>query len=205
MTSHVGQRISKYDVAQLFGTAYVNSATMRNAIAGFSCTGLWPFNPDVFNDDDFSASMITEEDPNSGQVSTSSTTTLTTSAAERPAASKGSMRSVQPTTPSSSAAVQSTVQSSSEPSRKKKSSEEQKAMEAVKTYFLQKTANSTSTAPDAHSSVADMDNEERFDRMIAAEMHHIKTPALKREVKRKMWELVMTAQEDEEQLKMQNA
>ena len=35
-------------------------------------------------------------------------------------------------------------------------------------------------------------------------MRHIKTPALKREVKRKMWELVMTAQEDDEQLQMQN-
>ena len=36
-------------------------------------------------------------------------------------------------------------------------------------------------------------------------MRHIKIMALKREVKRKMWELMITAQEDEEQLQMQIA
>ena len=83
MSSHVGQRISPYDVAQLFGTAYVNSATMRNAISGFSCTGLWPFNPDVFTDEDFSASMITEEEDPSA-VQASATTKSTSPAVEGP-------------------------------------------------------------------------------------------------------------------------
>ena len=93
-------------------------------------------------------------------------------------------RSVQPITPSSSAAdVPSTGRLSSEPlCKKKKSSEEEKAMEAVKTYFLQKTASSTSIASAAQSSVADVDDKEQFGRMIAAEMRHIKTLALKREV-----------------------
>ena len=62
MTMHVGMRISPYDQSELFGTAYINIATMRNALAGFSSTGIWPFNPDVFGPEDFAASQITDEE-----------------------------------------------------------------------------------------------------------------------------------------------
>jgi hypothetical protein len=40
---------------------------MRNGISGFSCTGLWPFNPDVFNPEDFAPSQINDEE-NPGQM-----------------------------------------------------------------------------------------------------------------------------------------
>ena len=61
MVSHVGQRISQYDIASLFGKAYLKTATMDKAISGFECTGLWPYNPDVFGEDEFLPSMITDE------------------------------------------------------------------------------------------------------------------------------------------------
>jgi len=61
MLSHAGQRISQFDVAGLFGAAYVKNSTMEKAISGFRCTGLWPFNPDIFTEDDFLPSMTTDE------------------------------------------------------------------------------------------------------------------------------------------------
>jgi len=61
MTSHPGQRITTYDVAELFSNSYLHSATMANAINGFRCCGLWPYNPDVFTDDDFLPAAVTDE------------------------------------------------------------------------------------------------------------------------------------------------
>lgn len=63
MVSHPGRRISAYDQAELFTDAYLKVATMKNAITGFSSTGLWPFNPDVFSESDFAPSLITDEPP----------------------------------------------------------------------------------------------------------------------------------------------
>jgi len=39
----------------------VKNSVTEKAISGFACTGLWPYNPDVFTDDDFLPSMITDE------------------------------------------------------------------------------------------------------------------------------------------------
>jgi len=61
MLSHAGQRISQYDIAGLFGAAYLKTCTMEKAISGFRCTGLWPFNPDIFTEDDFLPSVVTDE------------------------------------------------------------------------------------------------------------------------------------------------
>lgn len=61
MTTHPGQRISTYDIAELFSSSYINSATMANAVTGFKCCGLWPYNPDVFTDNDFLPAAVTDE------------------------------------------------------------------------------------------------------------------------------------------------
>lgn len=56
--------ITFYKVAGLFGKVYNSTATLQKAINGFESTGLWPFNPDVFTDDDFAPSLVTtDEDP----------------------------------------------------------------------------------------------------------------------------------------------
>jgi hypothetical protein len=69
MTNHVGQCVSPYNQAQLFGTAYINTATMQNVILGFTCrpTGLWPYNPDIFSAEDFAASQINEDQDHTGK------------------------------------------------------------------------------------------------------------------------------------------
>ena len=61
-TSRVGRRISVFDQAELFGKAYIATATMHNALSGFRCTGMWPYNPDVFQAEDFAPNLITEEE-----------------------------------------------------------------------------------------------------------------------------------------------
>lgn len=61
MTTHPGQRITTYDIAELFSNSFMNSATMANAVNGFKCCGLWPYNPDVFKDEDFMPAAVTDE------------------------------------------------------------------------------------------------------------------------------------------------
>ena len=60
-TTHPGQRISTYDIAELFSNSFMNSSTMAKAVNGFKCCGLWPYNPDVFKDEDFMPAAVTDE------------------------------------------------------------------------------------------------------------------------------------------------
>ena len=61
MRSNPGRRVSEYEVAKLFSTAYTRSATMDRAINGFRVTGLWPNDVGIFSDEDFVASHLTDE------------------------------------------------------------------------------------------------------------------------------------------------
>ena len=61
MSSNKGKRISMYQIAELFGSAYNSCATVEKAVNGFRACGLWPFNDSVFGDDAFVASQLTEE------------------------------------------------------------------------------------------------------------------------------------------------
>ena len=54
--SHKGRLVTIYQMAQLFGEAYLKAAKIKTAMSGFSATGIWPVNPSVFTDSDFTAS-----------------------------------------------------------------------------------------------------------------------------------------------------
>ncbi|CAG4949741.1 unnamed protein product [Parnassius apollo] len=58
--SHPGQAITQFQVVQLFGTAYLNVAKMERAKKAFESCGIWPFNDQVFTDEDFSPSEVTD-------------------------------------------------------------------------------------------------------------------------------------------------
>ncbi|RUS87413.1 hypothetical protein EGW08_004867 [Elysia chlorotica] len=60
MLSHPAQRITMFDIAGIFGTAYTKAATMAHAVNGFAACGIWPFNDDMFTDNDFAPSMVTD-------------------------------------------------------------------------------------------------------------------------------------------------
>lgn len=61
MTTHHGQRVTAYDVAEIFGPAYLKTACAEKAVSGFSATGIFPYNADIFSDTDFAPSAVTEQ------------------------------------------------------------------------------------------------------------------------------------------------
>lgn len=61
MAVHPGKRIGFYDIAGLFKTAYLRSATMEKAVNGFAAGGIFPLNGNKFSDEDFAPSLLTEE------------------------------------------------------------------------------------------------------------------------------------------------
>ena len=60
MTSHPGQSISIYDVAELAGAAFNKAFCMENIISAFKSIGIFPFNPNIFTDDMFLPAEVTD-------------------------------------------------------------------------------------------------------------------------------------------------
>ena len=57
MVSHLGKTITIYDVEKLVGKADEQALTPRTIRSGFAASGIWPFNRDVFGEDDFCPHM----------------------------------------------------------------------------------------------------------------------------------------------------
>lgn len=68
MINHASQTtrtISIHDIGGLLGDAYPKAFTPSNVISGFRASGVCPFNPDVFGEDDYLAAYVTDRpDPN---------------------------------------------------------------------------------------------------------------------------------------------
>lgn len=60
LRNHAGRAVMERDVPYLFSVAYGRAATSANAASGFAKTGIHPFNPQVFGDDDFVGSLVTD-------------------------------------------------------------------------------------------------------------------------------------------------
>lgn len=60
MLSNPGKTISIYEVSTLFGKSYPRAISPENIINGFKCTGIWPLDCNVFNDDDYLSSYVTD-------------------------------------------------------------------------------------------------------------------------------------------------
>jgi len=60
-----------FEVASIFANAYNKCAAVQKAVTGFQVCGIWPYNPDQFNDDDFTASYLTEEPISQSQATPS--------------------------------------------------------------------------------------------------------------------------------------
>jgi len=61
MVANPGKRITFFNVATIFGKAFLKTATPDKAVHGFESCGLWPFNENIFTDEDFAGSKVTEE------------------------------------------------------------------------------------------------------------------------------------------------
>ena len=60
LTQHPGRPITIYQVGEIFGTAYMKTASVEKAVNSFRSTGIFPQNPSVFGDEDFMPSSLTE-------------------------------------------------------------------------------------------------------------------------------------------------
>ncbi|XP_072395259.1 uncharacterized protein [Diabrotica undecimpunctata] len=73
MLKFPGRTITIYDIAELLGDAFPRAMAPSNIISGFKVSGIWPINPNIFTDDEFMTSAITDRpDPTLIQESVSS-------------------------------------------------------------------------------------------------------------------------------------
>ena len=85
MLQNPGRTLTIYQLAQLGGSAFIKAATPENICSGFRVSGIWPLNPDVFDNDEYLPSN-TSDRPAPEQLSTCCATMVTTN---QPAANSG--------------------------------------------------------------------------------------------------------------------
>jgi transposase-like protein len=73
MISNPGKPISIYEIAGFVGYAFPMAMTPKNIQNGFRVTGIWPYNCDVFRDDEFESSYVTDRPVNDAILDTSVT------------------------------------------------------------------------------------------------------------------------------------
>lgn len=62
MLNNPGKPVLIYDVAGLIGSAYKKSFTKENIEKGFEVTGIFPFQRNIFSDDEFLSSFVTDRE-----------------------------------------------------------------------------------------------------------------------------------------------
>ena len=62
LRNHPGLLVGMFQIAALFRTAYIRAATMQIAINGYRATGIFPYDPHVFQDSDFAGAEATTTD-----------------------------------------------------------------------------------------------------------------------------------------------
>ena len=60
---HAGRIIGQADIVKILKPAYLKAASAQNAVSGFRASGIWPFNNNVFCDEDFAPSQLTDRQP----------------------------------------------------------------------------------------------------------------------------------------------
>lgn len=68
MRQHPYEKIEAGDIPKLFKSSYEKYASIGNASSGFSKTGIYPFNPDIFTDVDFAGADNLVPQNEEGQV-----------------------------------------------------------------------------------------------------------------------------------------
>lgn len=61
LISNPGKVVTQFQISSLFAEAYQTVGTMGKAINGFKKCGIVPYNPDVFTDEDFLPSTVTDQ------------------------------------------------------------------------------------------------------------------------------------------------
>jgi len=59
MSAHPGQRVTDYELCEIFAGAYQKVATIDKGVKGFKSSGIYPYNPDIFCDEDYAPATVT--------------------------------------------------------------------------------------------------------------------------------------------------
>lgn len=59
LKTNPGRTVGQYQISSLFSVAYGKTATVANSESGFQKTGIWPINPDIFEDHLFAPAETT--------------------------------------------------------------------------------------------------------------------------------------------------
>eukprot|EP00102_Acyrthosiphon_pisum_P013286 XP_008182808.1 PREDICTED: uncharacterized protein LOC103309352 [Acyrthosiphon pisum] len=60
MTMNPGKRMTIYDIPQIKAGSLPDTTSPRNITSGFKVSGIYPFNPNVFREDEFAPSLVTD-------------------------------------------------------------------------------------------------------------------------------------------------
>lgn len=60
MRNNPGKRMTIYNIPGIIRNALPQAITPKNITSGFTCTGIWPFNREIFTEDDFAPSTVTD-------------------------------------------------------------------------------------------------------------------------------------------------
>ena len=60
LRNHPGRVVAQFQLAAIFGVAYIKAATVRMAMNGFRRTGIYPTDHHIFEDSDFDTSLVTD-------------------------------------------------------------------------------------------------------------------------------------------------
>lgn len=69
LLTHPGHPISIYDIAEIVGKAYPLAFTSSNISKGFQVSGIFPLNENIFGDDEFLSSFVTDRTLDQSDVS----------------------------------------------------------------------------------------------------------------------------------------
>lgn len=61
LRKHPGRPVTEYQIAELFSGAYRRAASISNALSGFQESGIVPFNRNIFDDNDYVAADVTDQ------------------------------------------------------------------------------------------------------------------------------------------------
>ena len=61
--AHPGVTMTIYDLPGIVKSSLPRAASPGNIQAGFACSGIWPFNRDIFSESDFAPSSVTDRPP----------------------------------------------------------------------------------------------------------------------------------------------
>lgn len=62
MTMHPGSRMTIYDIPQIVAGALPDAVSPQNIMSGFNVSGIWPFDRNIFREDEFAPFLVTDVD-----------------------------------------------------------------------------------------------------------------------------------------------